>query len=118
MSKNNDKVWWQKNVGSIVLPQNFAIKNAMKVLPTEFIPVHIESKDIHMLQRLNPSVQGCMNKMWIILLIVKETVIGGIHTFLKSYADNTISIFSLLSFSAWDVAHEGEKLKLFSQRKT
>lgn len=79
---------------------------------------HWKSKDIHMLQRLNPSVQGCMNKMWIILLIVKETVIGGIHTFLKSYADNTISIFSLLSFSAWDVAHEGEKLKLSSQRKT
>lgn len=55
-----------------------------------------------------------MNKMWIILLIV----IGGIHTFLKSYADNTISVFSLLSFSAWDVAHEGEKVELFSQKQT
>lgn len=79
---------------------------------------HWESKDIHMLQGLNASVQGCMNKMWIILLIVKEMVIGGIHTFLKSCAENTISVFSFLSFSAWDIAHEGEKVELFSQKKT
>lgn len=49
-----------------------------------------------MLQRLNPSVQECMDKM----LMVKEMVIGGIHTFMNSYADIKISVFYLLSFSA------------------
>lgn len=78
---------------------------------------HWKSKDIHMLQGLNLSVQGCMNNMWIILLVVKEIVIVGIHTFLKSCADIKISVFSLLSFSAWDIAHEGKKQNCSLKRK-
>lgn len=62
-----------------------------------------------MLQGLNLSVQGCMNKM----LMEKEMVIGGIHTFLKSYADIKITVFSLFSFSAWDGIWEGEKAEFF-----
>lgn len=63
-----------------------------------------------MLQGLNPSVQGCMNKM----LMEKEMVIGGIHTFLKSYADIKITVLSLFSFSAWDSTREGKKADFFS----
>lgn len=43
----------------------------------------------------------------------KEMVIGGIHTFLKSYADIKITVFSLCSFSAWDGTPDGEKADFF-----
>lgn len=46
-------------------------------------------------------------------LTLEKMVVGDIHTFLKSYTDIKMTVFSPLSFSAWDVAHKWEIGRIF-----